>query len=238
MAKAHGEWKVLPHGPLERLAENLWWVQGSLPSMSLKRVMTIAKLPDATLVIHNGIALQQPAMHELEAFGTPAYLIVPNGMHRLDAAAYKQRYPQLKVFAPKGSRKKVQAVVPVDGTFEDFPREASVQLEALQGVADSEGVMLVHSSDGLSVVLTDAVFNMDRKRDVLGFVFTTLLGSAPGPRVSRLAKLALIKDKAALRADLQRLADKPDLVRLVVAHEKVASGPAAREALQQAMTYL
>jgi hypothetical protein len=96
----------------------------------------------------------------------------------------------------------------------------------------------VRSSDGVSVVLNDCMFNMDRKRDALGFFFTTLLGSAPGPRVSRLAKLAIVSDKKALRADFERLADLPDLTRVIVAHEKVATGPDARAALLAAATYL
>ena len=64
------------------------------------------------------------------------------------------------------------------------------------------------------------------------------MGSAPGPRVSRLAKAALVKDPAALRRDLERLAETPRLARLVVAHEKVASGPDAASALRQAATCL
>jgi hypothetical protein len=82
--------------------------------------------------------------------------------------------------------------------------------------------------------LNDVVFNMDRKRDPLGFFFTTLLGSAPGPRVSRLAKLMFIKDKRALRDYLLKLAETPELTRLIVAHEKVAHGPNAAAALRKA----
>jgi hypothetical protein len=238
MPKAYADWKVLAHGPIEHLAENLWWVQGTLPGMSLKRVMTVARLNDGRLVIHNGIALSEPAMREIEAWGTPAFLVVPGGYHRLDAAAYKKRYPALRVFAPRGAKAAVEEVVPVDGSYEDFPADDSVKLEALPGVKDSEGVMLVRSADGLSIVLNDAVFNMDRKRDPLGFLFTTLMGSAPGPRVSRLAKLLLVKDKQALKQELGRFAELPDVQRVIVAHEKVASGPAARDALRQAMQYL
>ena len=238
MSNTNGEWKVLAHGPIERLAENLWWVQGALPGMSLKRTMSVARMHDGRLVIHNGIAMQEPAMREVEAFGTPAFLIVPNGAHRLDAPAYKRRYPNLTVLAPKGARAKVAEKVQVDGTYEDLPQDDSVRLEMLHGVGDSEGAMLIRSPDGTTVVLNDAVFNMDRKRDPLGFFFTTLLGSAPGPRISRLAKLVFIKDKAALRGDLERYAAIPDLVRLVVAHEKVAQGLDARAALQKAITYL
>lgn len=238
MAKTNSDWKVLAHGPIERLAENIWWVQGALPGMSLKRSMVIVRLNDGRLVIHNGIALELTAMNEIESWGTPAFLIVPNGGHRLDAPAYKARYPALQVFCPKGSRARVEEVIRVDGTYEDFPPDETVRFETLHGVADAEGAMIVRSADGETVVLNDAMFNMDRKRDPLGFFFTTLLGSAPGPRVSRLAKLMFVKDKQALRQDFARYAELPSLARLVVAHEKVAKGPDAREALRTAMTYL
>lgn len=238
MAKVHRDWKVLEHGPIERLAENIWWVQGALPGMSLRRAMVIVRLHDGRLVIHNGIALESSAMKEIESWGRPAFLIVPNGAHRLDATAYKARYPELKLLCPKGSRERVEEVVPVDGMYEDFPADETVRFEMLHGVADAEGAMIVRSTDGESVVLNDAMFNMDRKRDPLGFFFTTLLGSAPGPRVSRLAKLLFIKDKRALRQDFDRFAELPSLVRLIVAHEKVATGPDARAALRAAMTYL
>jgi len=89
------------------------------------------------------------------------------------------------------------------------------------------------------VVLNDVVFNMDRKRDVLGFLFTSVLGSAPGPRVSRLAKALMVKDRRALRAELERFAELPDLVRVVVSHEKVASGrDEATSVLRKAATFL
>jgi hypothetical protein len=238
MAKAFGEWKVLAHGPLLTLADNLLWVQGAIPGMSLKRSMVVVRLGDGRLVIHNGIALEAEKMAELERFGTPAFLIVPNGGHRLDAPAYKQRYPALRVLTPAGSRKRVEQVIQVDGAYEDFPHSDVLRLETLNGVGKAEGALVVQSSDGTSLVLNDCMFNMDRKKDPLGFFFTTLMGSAPGPRVSRLAKMVFIKDKHALRADFERYAELPNLVRVIVAHEKVASGPDARASLLKAATYL
>jgi hypothetical protein len=238
MPKTYGQWTVLPHGPIERLAENLWWVQGSLPNMSLKRVMVVVRLSDGRLVIHNGIALEAAAMQEIESWGKPAFLIVPSAMHRLDAPCFKARYPELRVLCPRGSRKRVADVLAVDGVYEDFPSDPSLRFEPLHGVRDAEGAMLVRSNDGQTLVLNDVMFNMDRKRDVLGFAITTLFGSAPGPRVSRLAKLTLVDDKAALRADFARYAELPDLVRVVVAHEKVAHGSEAKSALRAALQYL
>lgn len=234
----NAEWIVRPHGALEKLADNLWWTWGSLPGMSLKRSMVVARRKDDDLVIHNAIALDSAGMRELEELGEPRYLIVPNAAHRLDAPAFKARYPRIQVFAPRGARDAVAKVVAVDGIYEDFPADDDVRLEMLHGVADAEGAMIVRSPDGITVVLNDAVFNMDRKRDPLGYLFTTLLGSAPGPRVSRLVKLLFVKDKQALREDLERFAEQPDLVRLVVAHEKVAKGSDAAAALRKAATYL
>jgi hypothetical protein len=50
--------------------------------------------------------------------------------------------------------------------------------------------------------------------------------------------MMFIKDKRALRADFERYAELPKLVRVIVAHEKVASGAEARASLLQAASYL
>jgi hypothetical protein len=62
--------------------------------------------------------------------------------------------------------------------------------------------------------------------------------SALARALERLARLALVKDRGALRSELTALADTPDLVRLIVSHEKVARGSEAAAALPQAITYL
>ncbi|RYZ02715.1 MAG: hypothetical protein EOO73_30605 [Myxococcales bacterium] len=238
MVKAHTSWKVLKHGPLEQLSDNLWRVQGALPGMSLERVMTVVQRGDGSLLLHSPIALNEAQQAELESLGPIAVLVVPNGGHRLDAPAYKQRYPRALVFCPPQAKSRVQEVVAVDGTYLDYADDGVVRFEVLEGVAEAEGAMIVRSRDGQSVVLNDVVMNMDKKKDLLGYFFTTVLGSAPGPRVSRLSRLVYVKDQPALRAHLERLAALPGLARLIVSHEKVAHGEAAAAALRQAATYL
>ena len=238
MAKAHTAWKVLNHGPLERLADNLWRVEGALPGMSLRRTMTVVRRADGSLLLHSPIALDDERRQELEALGPIAVLVVPNAGHRLDAPAYQARYPGVVTFCPRGGRSKVEEVATVNGTYDDYQNDGSIRFETLAGVADGEGAMLVRSSDGMTIVLNDVVMNMDKKADLLGYLFTTVLGSAPGPRVSRLIRLLYVKDQPALRRHLERLAETPDLQRLIVSHEKVAHGPEAQNALRQAATYL
>lgn len=223
---ADSDWKVLPHSPIEKLSPRVWRVEGSLAHGPLKRVMTIAKRADGRLVVHNAMALEESAMKEIEAFGPVAFLVVPNAMHRLDAPRFAKRYADAKVYCPAGSRKKVADVVRVDGTYADFPADAHVSFETLAGTGDSEGVMIVKDEDGTTLVLNDAVFNMPHAGGFGGFVLEHLMGSSGGPRVSRLGKLLLVKDKAAFKAHLARLGDVPDLRRVIVSHhETITSEP-------------
>ncbi|RYE86474.1 MAG: hypothetical protein EOO75_15690 [Myxococcales bacterium] len=222
MAKALSQWTVSPHSPLESLEPDLWRVEQPLATMPLRRVMTVARRQDGGLVIHNGVALDEPSMRTLEAAGEPAFLLVPNALHRQDARIFKDRYPRLRVVAPTRARPKVEEVVPVDLTYDQFPADGAVRLETMAGTDESEGLMIVTSSAGTSVVLNDAVFNMPHPPGLKGLV-VRLMGSSGGPRVSRLARVGLVKDRAAFRDHLVRLAALPSLRRVIVSHHEVIS---------------
>jgi len=78
-----------------------------------------------------------------------------------------------------------------------------------------------------ALVFNDAVFNMPHGTGVTGFVFRRVTGSTGGPRVSRLFRWALVSDKAAFRAHLERLAKTPALKHIVVSHhETITIDPA------------
>lgn len=228
MAKAHTTWKVLPHRPIEELAENLWRVEGDLEGMPLQRVMTVAKRADGGLVVHNAVALDAPSMERIDAWGKVRAIVVPNGFHRLDAPPFKERYPEARVYCPAGARKKVEEVVAVDGTYEDYPGDDAVSFATLDGTARQEGVMIVRSAGGTTLVINDVIFNMDHLGGFHGFVFKHITKSTGGPRVTRIGKFFLVKDAVAFRAHLERLAATPGLARLIVSHgAMVEEDPAA-----------
>lgn len=238
MPKAFASWTVHPHKAIERLEDNLWRVQGVVPGMALRRVMTIARRADGRLVIHNAIALDEASMAEIDGFGEVGFILVPNGYHRLDAPSFKARYPRALVLCPSGSHKRVAEVVTVDGAYEDHPADADVSLETLDGVGAMEGVMRVKSPSGhVTVVFNDAVFNMPHGTGFSGWVFRNITQSTGGPRISRVVKLFVIKDREAFRAHLTRLAALPGLYRMIVSHHRTAEGDAA-EALRQAIATL
>jgi hypothetical protein len=214
-------WLPLPHLPIEELSENLWRIQGSLPNMGLKRVMTVARLANDDLVIHNGIALDDQSMARLEAWGRPAWLLVPSAYHRLDAPAFAARYPEMRVLCPAGARGKVAKVVDVHGTADAFPADDAVQLQPVEGIKNAEDVLMVTSSDGTTLVFTDLIFNMPHGTGMNGWFFRYLTASTGGPRISRMVRLFLIADKRALRAHLERLASLPNLVRVIVSHHRM-----------------
>ena len=226
MAEPSSTWNVLDHGPLERLADNLWRVEGAVPRLPLRRQMLVVRLDGGRLLIFNGVAVRDDVRAEIEALGTPTYLIVPNAWHRLDAPAFKARYPDLKVYCPARGRRKVGQVVPIDGTYDDFPDEPSISFEHLEGSTKLEGVMKVRCDDGVTLVFGDALFNQPHLKGLHGIILR-LIGSSGGPRVTRMARFAIVKDRTAFKAHLLRLADTEGLNRLVPAHIDVIHKDAA-----------
>jgi hypothetical protein len=225
MAKAFETWTVLPHGDWNEHAENLRSVTGAIPGMPLERRMTVVKRGDGRLVVHNPVALDDAGMAALEAWGTPALLVVPNGYHRLDAANFRRRYPDARVVCPRGAKKKVEAVVPVDLDYAVVPADDAVSFEHLDGVGEAEGVLTVRSADGVTLIFNDVLFNVDKLPGFTGFVMG-LMGSTGGPKVTLVGRLLVVKSKAALRAHLERLAT-PDLRRLIPGHGALIEAGAA-----------
>lgn len=220
MPKAHATWTVLPHGPLTEIAEGVWNVDGTLVDMPLPRRMVIVRLDDGGLLIHNPIALEEEEMKQLDALGPVRFILTPNGFHRLDSPGYQQRYPEAKLLCPKGARAKVAEVARVDGSYADFPDDSRVRLEHLEGIRGAEGVVIVAGADGTTLVLNDALFNLDHMGGAFGFIYGRLMGNAGKPKVTTVFRFFVLKDKKALRANFERLAELPGLARILVSHGK------------------
>ena len=218
------EWNVLPHGDLEQLAENLWRVEGELPKMALKRCMTVARTPAGELALHSAIAMDDAHMAEMESLGKPAFLIVPNGWHRLDAARYQARYPELKVICPRKARRLVeQKVQAVDGTYDDFASldsEETVRLEHFDAERHMEGALIVRSADGVTLVFADSLFNLPHAEGLWWWFYGRVLGSTGRPRVTAIgrAMMLLTRSKRSFREFLDRWAQTGEVVRLIPGH--------------------
>ena len=216
-------WTVLPHTPLEKLQPNLWSVEAALPSGPFRRRMGIARLSDGRLVFLNVIALDEPSMKEIEAFGEPAFALAPNGFHRLDLGSYKARYPKLRVIALRGARKRVGEIAAVDGGLELLPADAGLTVEEVRGGKMGDVVAICRSGKEATLVFPgDVLTNMLPARGVGGLI-SKLLGFVGELRVPRLIKWIGLRDKKALREHLEQLADTPGLQRVFTCHGPVVS---------------
>jgi hypothetical protein len=215
-------WTVGTNGPIEELEPNLWRVEGSVPKIPIKRVMTIAKRRDGRLVVYSAIALDEAGMQRVDAFGKVAFIVVPNEAHRLDASSWAVRYPEARVLAPKGGRAKIEQVVAVHGDLAELDEDPDVQVQPVGGTREREAMMIVRSGAHTSVVVSDSLFNMPHVKGFGGFLLRYVMGSSGGPKLSRLARLLFVKDKPAFAAQLDQLADL-NPTRVIVAHHEVIS---------------
>jgi hypothetical protein len=218
-------WTVLPHDRIQKLEPDLWAVSGAMPRMGgLDRRMTVVRLESGDLLFHNAIPLDAPSMAQLEAFGRPAFLVVPNGFHRLDVHAWRERYPRLVVVCPPQARARVAQAVQVDGGFERLPADPRLSAVPLQGLRSGEAALVARSADGAraSLLFGDAVMNIPRDAGAV----LRLMRSAGGPKVTPLFRLLALSDAGALASHLERLAETPGLVRLVPSHGEVIEGDA------------
>ncbi len=198
-------WTVLPHGPIERVDDRVWRVDGFMAS-GLQRVQTIVKLDDGRLILHNAIALGEEAMAEIDAWGEVAAILVPNGYHRNDCRIMQERYPKARVYAPAGAAKAVAKATEVHGTYDDVPRDAHVRIAHLPGIGEREGVIEVQGSSGLTVVFNDMLANVPKSPFFVDAVF----GPTGQVAIPRMMRWWWMKDARAVKSTYERIAsEKP-----------------------------
>ena len=219
MTRPNENWNVLPHGKLTPMDDGMLTVEGriKMPLMDLPRRMTVVRLHDSRLVVWSAIALDDAAMATFEAFGRPAFLVVPNDHHRLDAKAWKNRYPELKVIAPEGAREKIANVVAVDTTSPDFG-DPGVTFVTVPGTRAHEAALVVRRERGTTLVLNDLVGNIRAASGIDGWLLRLAGFAGDDAQIPRVVKMALVKDAADLRAQLLEWAELPGLRRIIVSH--------------------
>jgi hypothetical protein len=230
MAKPFTAWTVLPHGKLTLLEDNLLSVAGLLrmpPMGDVERRMTVVRLIGGRSVVYSAIALDEEEMRELEDFGTPTYLIVPSDIHRMDANAWKDRYPAMRVIAPAGARSKVEEVVPVDATEVDFG-DPTVRFITVPGTGDREAALVVETKSGTTLIVSDLIFNLANRPGVSGWLFKTLGMTADEPQMPPLIRMRRVDDKDAVQAQLQSWSQLPNLNRVIVSHGSIIAADAAQ----------
>ena len=218
MPKLHNEWKVLPHGPLREVEPGLLTVVGQIqmPLGNFPRRMTVVGLAGGRTALWSPIPLVEGEMKRVEALGQPAFLIIPNPGHRLDARPYRARYPQAKIITAPGAEKRVGEAVPVDDSNADLGQTA--ELVTVAGVDQLELAMFVRHEGGVSLVTNDIIGNVRHPKGPGAWIMSRLMGYGPSPQIPRVARRMFIKQPQELAAQMRDWATTPGLRRLIPSH--------------------
>jgi hypothetical protein len=228
MPKIHQTWTVLPNGPLVEIDDRFLTVAGDIPMPlgNFPRRMTVVGLSGGRTAIWSAIALNEPDMQRIEALGRPALLIVPNVGHRLDAKIWKERYPEIVVVTPPGSRQMVSDVVPVDAT-EDVLGDPDVSFIVVPGTGEVEGALRIRRPGGTTLVTNDIIGHVRHAHGIGAKIMARLFGfGVHGPAIPWTVR-RFIKEPKALALQMREWAAIDGLKRIIVSHgEPITDDPA------------
>lgn len=208
---------VLPHGPLEEVVPGFWQVEGTLPRGPLPRTMAIARLPNGSLLIHSPIVIERKMLKSVLRKGKVSVVVVPSGMHRLDAATYREHFPDAQLVCPRAAQEAVEQVVPVDSSAEDFLPKVGVTCHKPKGIKPDELVYEVPlEGGGVALLFCDALFNLPRLPGIGGMMLG-LMGSTGFFGTTRIGRWFL-SDRQGWKQWLDDTAQRDDIAVLSVAH--------------------
>jgi hypothetical protein len=223
---------------LQELAPDLWIADQPLRFLGLEigARMTVVRLPGSRLLVHSPIAWSPGLAGEVEALGSPAFLVAPNRFHHLYVREWHAAYPDTRVHVAPGLETKRPDLSIAGVLGEDLPSDWSGVLDqALVGgfPLANEVVFLHRPSDTL--IASDLVFNVGAGSPALTRLAFRWTGAYGRPSSTLLERLA-VRDRAAFRRSLERILAWP-ISRIVVAHGAVVPRE-GRAALARAYAWL
>ncbi|MFP2932279.1 DUF4336 domain-containing protein, partial [Pyxidicoccus sp. 3LG] len=182
--------------------------------------MTVVRLPDGGLWVHSPVRFNPEARAAVEALGPVRFLVAPNLMHHLNLQDWAAAYPDAKVAAPAGLRKK-RPDLRIDLELGDAPDAGwagAIDQVLVRGMPKLDEYLFFHRPSR-TLLVTDVAFNVHRTGS--WFTRTYLKLCRAWQRLApTLIFRAILKDRAAARASLDKaLAWNPE--RVVVCHGDV-----------------
>jgi hypothetical protein len=196
--------------------------------------MSIIKRADGSLLFFNAMPLDASTLVEVKAWGKPADLLVPHDQHMIDARAFAEKLG-LKIYGPKECETKMRARAEMTGTLEAVPSDPAIRIEPAAGVKTGEPVLIVTSGGGrVSLLFSDVIMNNSNK--AIGLL-PRMLGFAGSVKIVPIFRMMFLKDKKALKQQVERWTELTGLTRLVPCHGDVLSSSPS-EALRTASATL
>lgn len=158
---------ALAHGELNKLFENIWFVQGALKMpmlipMKISRSMTVLRNPaNNELTLVNSLRLDEPGLAGLDRLGKVAHVIRLAGFHGRDDGFYRDRYGA-RVYAVKGQiyTRRMDNKLPADAGYmqpDEWLDETSnlpvpgARLKVIKSSNPPEGLLILRRDGGILV---------------------------------------------------------------------------------------
>jgi len=185
-----------------QLHENLWELSGQW-SNKLGRRMTVIRLADGRVIIHNAFELKDAELRWLSELGKVAYIIAPNIFHCSDAGWMKARFPSADLYVPRKKFISFEGEGHLPNDVGCFPDLGELKGIPMDGTKIEESAFFHFPSRTL--ILCDLAFNMaDEFRGIGRLIMKwNKVGGRFGP--SRLTKLLFTRNKESLLASNRKL---------------------------------
>jgi len=198
--------------------------------------MTVVRLSEGRLLIHSPCAIDEATRNEIEALGTPSFIVAPGTYHHLHVPSCQAAFPGAGTYICPGLETKRPDLV-YDGILSDTPEkgwETDFDQAVVRGSRYIWEVAFFHRPSG-TLILVDLLENMGEATPgtnwVLRFFWKFIFRMWNNPKPAPEYQMGW-KDKPAARESLLRILSW-DIHRVVMAHgEPIVERP--KETLEKA----
>jgi hypothetical protein len=223
---------------LVALDRDLWVVRRPLPLWigDVGARMTVVRLAGGGLWLHSPVAIDDALARELDALGAVRWIVAPNKVHFLFAAACAARHPAAALCGAPGLPEK-RRELRFDHVLDkpgDAPWGREIPWLLFEGAPRINELVFLHPTSH-TLVLTDLAFHLPAGARDGARLFHRLVGATGRFGPHRLVR-SLIRDRERARASLRAMLAW-DFDRVVVSHGEVLES-GGRAALERAFAFL
>ncbi len=191
---------------LKEFDREIWTADGpdvSVAGFHYPTRMAVIRLSDGGLFIWSPIELSDSLRADVDAIGQVRHIVAPNSLHHLFLPEWKRAYPDAKVYAPPGLRKKREDIV-FDADLESVPSPdwiEEIEQVLMHGNLITTEVVFFHIKSG-TVLFTDLLQQIpaDRNSGWRAMVAKLDLMVGPEPSVPRKFRVAFTNRRAARKS--------------------------------------
>ena len=163
----------------------------------------VLRLSDRSLLLYSPIKLDDEQATAINAEGEVKHIVAPNLYHHLYAKAAHERWPNAKIHAAPGLNEK-RSDLTIAHDLGVQPIDPNVDVEVVGGAPKINEAVLLHKPSG-AMLVADFMFNVTEPKNLMTKMVLSMMGVG-GKQLKQSRMWGFLgKDKAALRASIDRL---------------------------------